>query len=108
MLICGFEKFKNFFVRIDILERLFIKIIENIKENRIKLNSDMVNLLGCNTNDFTKLLELMNYKIEKNKKENEIHFKYMPKMRTTNQKKSFKKQKNNDNPFSILNTVNYN
>ena len=32
MLICGFEKFENFFVRIDILERLFIKIIENNKE----------------------------------------------------------------------------
>ena len=32
MLICGFEKFDNFFVRIDILERLFIQIINSDKE----------------------------------------------------------------------------
>ena len=92
MLICGFEKFENFFVRIDILERLFIKIIENNKENRIKLNSDMINLLGCNKDNFIKLLELMNYKTEKRKKENEIHFRYMSK-KTINKKKSFKKNK---------------
>ena len=29
MLLCGFEKFDNFFVRIDILERLFMKIINS-------------------------------------------------------------------------------
>jgi len=90
MLICGFEKFENFFVRIDILERLFIKIIENNNENRIKLNSDMINLLGCNKDNFIKLLELMNYKTEKRKKENEIHFTYMPK-KISNKKKPFKK-----------------
>ena len=28
LLLCGFEKFKEFFVRIDILEKLFLKIIE--------------------------------------------------------------------------------
>ena len=28
LLLCGFENFENFYVRIDILERLFIKIIE--------------------------------------------------------------------------------
>ena len=28
LLLCGFEKFKDFFVRIDILEKLFITIIE--------------------------------------------------------------------------------
>ena len=31
LLLCGFEKFKEFFVRIDILEKLFIKIIEKPK-----------------------------------------------------------------------------
>jgi len=107
MLICGFEKFENFFVRIDILERLFIKIIENKKENGIKLNSDMINLLGCSKDNFIKLLELMNYKIEKGKKENEIHFRYMPK-NISDKKKSFKKNKKDDNPFSILNNANYN
>ena len=49
MLICGFEKFDNFYVRIDILERLFLKIIETDKNNsnEIKLTADMLNLLGC-------------------------------------------------------------
>ena len=28
MLICGFEKFNNIYVRIDILERLFLMIFE--------------------------------------------------------------------------------
>jgi len=107
MLICGFEKFENFFIRIDILERLFIKIIENNKGNRIKLNSDMINLLGCSKDNFIKLLELMNYKTEKRKKENEIHFKYMPK-KISNKEKSYKKNKKDDNPFSILTNVNYN
>jgi len=107
MLICGFEKFENFFVRIDILERLFIKIIENIKRNRIKLNSDMINLLGCNKDNFIKLLELMNYKAEKEGEKNEIHFRYMPK-KISNKKKSFKKNKMDDNPFSVLTNVNYN
>ena len=44
MLLCGFEKFDNFFVRIDILERLFLKIIENTKDKMFKINSDM----NCN------------------------------------------------------------
>ena len=107
MLICGFEKFENFFVRIDILERLFIKIIENNKKNKIKLNSDMINLLGCSKDNFIKLLKLMNYKVEKGEKENEIHFRYMPK-NTNNKKKLLKKYKKNDNPFNVLTNVNYN
>ena len=106
MLICGFERFENFFVRIDILERLFIKIIENNKKNRIKLDSDMINLLGCNKDNFIKLLELMNYKTEKGEKENEIHFRYMPKK--TSKIKSFKKNKKDDNPFGVLTNINYN
>ena len=90
------------------MERLFIKIIENIKKNRIKLSSDMINLLGCNKDNFIKLLGLMNYKIEKGKKENEIHFKYMPK-KNGNKKKLFKKNnRKDDNPFSVLTNVNYN
>ena len=35
MLLCGFEKFDNLFVRIDILERLFMQIINsNSDENK--------------------------------------------------------------------------
>ena len=29
LLLCGFENFKDFFVRVDILEKLFINILEN-------------------------------------------------------------------------------
>ena len=44
---------------------------------------------------------------EKQLKENEILFRYMPK-KINNNKKSFKKNKKDDNPFSILTNVNYN
>ena len=33
----GFENFKEFFVRIDILEKLFLKIIENTKDRKFKI-----------------------------------------------------------------------
>ena len=45
MLLCGFEKFDRFFVRIDILERLFILILNSNKGNKsneIKLTPEMV------------------------------------------------------------------
>ena len=65
MLLCGFERFDNFFVRIDILERLFVLIINSSsKENsEIKLVPEMLNLLGCSKDNFKKLLQKMNYKI---------------------------------------------
>ena len=46
MLLCGFEKFDNFFVRIDILERLFMQIINSGSEDNkeIKLVPEMLNL----------------------------------------------------------------
>ena len=50
MLLCGFEKFDTLFIRIDILERLFMLIISspNSKENKeIKIIPEMLNLLGC-------------------------------------------------------------
>ena len=45
MLLCGFEKFANFFVRIDILERLFMQIINsNLEEKKeVKLVPEMLN-----------------------------------------------------------------
>ena len=46
LLLCGFEKFGEFFVRIDILEKLFLKILENTKDRKFKINSEMMNLLG--------------------------------------------------------------
>ena len=65
LLLCGFEKFKEFFVRIDILEKLFIKIIENTKEKKFKVNAEMMNLLGCSKANFYKLMTYMHYKKDK-------------------------------------------
>ena len=104
MLLCGFEKFDKFFVRIDILERLFILILNSNKEknNEVKLIPEMLNLLGSNKENFIKLLKNMGYKIYK--KEEDIFFKYI------SNKKSFKmKTKKVDkinNPFGILSQLN--
>ena len=70
MLICGFEKFDNIFVRIDILERLFIQIINANadKKNEIMLTPEMLNLLGCSEENFLKLIKKMNYKYYKKEK----------------------------------------
>ncbi len=65
LLLCGFEKFRDFFVRIDILEKLFLKIIENTKDKKFKVNADMMNLLGCSKENFYKLMTYMNYKKDK-------------------------------------------
>ena len=65
LLLCGFEKFKEFFIRIDILEKLFIKIIENTKDKKFKVNSEMMNLLGCSKENFYKLMAFMDYKKDK-------------------------------------------
>ena len=104
MLLCGFEKFDKFFVRIDILERLFILILNSNKEknNEIKLIPEMLNLLGSNKENFIKLLQSMGYNIYK--KEKDIYFKYI-----SNKKIIRKKSKRIDkanNPFGILSQLN--
>ena len=104
MLICGFEKFDKFYVRIDILERLFILIFNSHKDNKnkdIKLIPEMLNLLGVNKENFTILLKKMGYKIFE--KDKEIYFKYL-----TDKKNNYKNKKINikDNPFRILNQLN--
>ena len=65
LLLCGFEKFREFFIRIDILEKLFLKIIENTKDRKFKVNADMMNLLGCSKENFYKLMTYMDYKKDK-------------------------------------------
>ena len=65
LLLCGFEKFNEFFVRIDILEKLFIKIIDSTKDRKFKINAEMMNLLGCSKENFYKLMNYMNYKKDK-------------------------------------------
>ena len=58
MLLCGFENFDKYYVRIDILERLFIQIINANPENKkeTKLVPEMLNLLGCSKDNFLKLM----------------------------------------------------
>jgi len=105
MLLCGFEKFDNFFVRIDILERLFMQIINSgSDENKeIKLTPEMLNLLGCSKDNFKKLIKKMNYKITE-KNEN-IYFKYSPIKKF---KKSFDKKTKKESPFEVLKNLNLN
>jgi ATP-dependent RNA helicase SUPV3L1/SUV3 len=105
MLLCGFENFDNYFVRIDILERLFVQIINSNPEKgkEIKLVPEMLNLLGCNKENFKKLIEKMNYKtLEKDK---DIYFKYSPQKQI---KKTFKKTASLNNPFKVLKGLNFN
>ncbi len=103
MLLCGFEYFEKYYVRIDILERLFIKIIDSVDKNtnEIKLVPEMLNLLGCNKENFLYLIKKMNYKTFE--KDNNTYFKYAPKK--INRKVKVK-NKNNDNPFNVLNQLN--
>ena len=103
MLLCGFEKFDNLFVRIDILERLFMQIINsNSKENKeIKMVPEMLNLLGCSKDNFKKLLKKMGYKIFD--KEEETFFKYSPLKQF---KKNPVKKVSSENPFKVLKNLN--
>ena len=105
MLLCGFEKFENFFVRIDILERLFMQIISFNSENNkeIKLIPEMLNLLGCSKDNFKKLISYMNYKVKE--KNEEIFFKYIPKKID---KRKFNKETSKENPFEVLKNLNLN
>mgnify|MGYP001166574601 FL=1 len=106
MLLCGFEKFDTFFVRIDILERLFIQILNSDnkeKKKMIKMVPEMINLLGCSKENFKRLISMMNYKIfEKN---SELFFKYNPPKKN---KKIFIKKPNKESPFMVLKNLNLN
>tara|TARA_Y100001980_G_scaffold32440_1_gene10847 strand:- start:477 stop:1514 length:1038 start_codon:yes stop_codon:yes gene_type:complete len=105
MLLCGFERFDKFFVRIDILERLFIQIMNSNNQGQkpIKLTAEMLNLLGCNKENFKKLIKSMNYRVSENN--DEIFFKYQP-IRIS--KKSFEKRNKKETPFNILKKLNFN
>tara|TARA_Y100000591_G_scaffold310257_1_gene312370 strand:+ start:735 stop:3212 length:2478 start_codon:yes stop_codon:yes gene_type:complete len=107
LLLCGFENFGKIFVRIDILERLFLMIFNSTKNDtdkakEIKLVPEMMNLLGCNKENFIKLLNKMSYKTyEKNA---DIFFKYIP--NKINFKKDKTKLSYSDSPFSKLEELN--
>ena len=99
LLICGFETFDNYIIRIDILERLFLKIISLSKNGLFELTSDILNLLGSTKEDFKELMKKMNYNyIEK---EGKIFFKYSPKKFNS----KISKKKISNNPFSELKKI---
>ena len=102
LLICGFENFASFYVRVDILEKLFLKIIENNKDNVFKIDSKMINLIGCNKENFLKLLELMQYKPKKIGDNKEEFFVYKPRFA-----KSKSKKINKDSAFVKLSELRF-
>tara|TARA_B100000029_G_scaffold504633_1_gene583818 strand:+ start:21 stop:2489 length:2469 start_codon:yes stop_codon:yes gene_type:complete len=99
LLLCGFEKFKNFYIRVDILEKLFIKIIEKSKNGKFQINSEMMNLLGCTKENFFRLMDFMNYKKHGS---DENTFVYKGDKQEKKVKKSFKKT---NNPFKKLESL---
>jgi ATP-dependent RNA helicase SUPV3L1/SUV3 len=102
LLICGFENFGKFYVRVDILEKLFVKIIENSKDNVFKIDSNMINLIGCSKENFLKLLELMQYKPKKVGDNKEEFFIYEPKFVRSKSEKI-----NKNNAFSKLSELRF-
>ena len=105
LLICGFENFDKFYIRVDILERLFLKIMENSKDGKFKIDSDMINLIGCSKENFYKLMELMQYKPIKTKENKEDFFIYKPKFLKSKIKNDKKTGKNN--PFEKLSELRF-
>ena len=100
LLLCGFERFNEYFVRIDILEKLFISIIDKTVDKKFKIIPEMMNLLGCTKENFYKLIDLMNYK--KTKDTDTYYFSGDTKQK----KEKIIINKNKTNPFSKLLTLN--
>ena len=100
---CGFEKFDEYFVRIDILERLFLEIIgtDSQKNNKIELVPKMLNLLGCSRENFLNLIKKMDYNVSL--ENDKYFFKYRP-VKKINKKNRDKFQ--SDNPFAALKELN--
>ena len=99
LLLCGFENFRDFFVRVDILEKLFITILDKSVNRKFKITSEMMNLLGCTKENFNLLLNLMNYKKEKDKD-------YFIFMGDTKKNKKIFKSKRISSPFDKLLSLN--
>jgi ATP-dependent RNA helicase SUPV3L1/SUV3 len=100
LLLCGFERFKDYFIRIDILEKLFINIIEKSIGHKFKISAEMMNLLGCSKENFYRLIDLMNYK-----KSKDTDTYYFSGKNRSNKEKIVNK-KNKTSPFSKLLALN--
>ena len=99
LLLCGFEKFKNHYVRIDILEKLFIKILNKTDKRKFKIDAEMINLIGCNKECFYNLMLSMNYK--KSKEPDTYYYTGENKRKT-----KFINLRKNENPFKKLLALN--
>ena len=99
LLLCGFENFRYFFVRVDILEKLFISIIDKSVNRKFKITAEMMNLLGCTKENFNLLLNLMNYKKEKD-------MDYFTFIGDSNKTKKVLKNKRTASPFDKLLSLN--
>ena len=99
LLLCGFEKFKNHYVRIDILEKLFIKILNKTDKRKFKIDAEMINLIGCNKESFYNLILSMNYK--KSKEPDTYYYTGENKRKT-----KFINLRKNENPFKKLLALN--
>ncbi len=99
MLICGFETFGQFIIRIDILEKLFVEILSRSKDYSFQLDAKLLNLLGCSKENFIQFIKYINYEMIEDK-DNTI-FKFNQK-----KQKTFNKVSKNKNAFSILEKIN--
>ena len=72
----------------------------------IKIDSDMINLIGCNRENFSKLLESMQYKLKKIKESKEEFFIYQPKY-VNNKNKKYEKKSNKSNLFGKLSELRF-
>ena len=78
-------------------------IMNSNNKNEIKLTPEMLNLLGCNKENFLKLIEKMSYKSFK--KNDETFFKYIG---SKNIKKNYNfNSRKKDNPFNKLKEINF-
>ena len=92
-----------YFVRIDILERLFLEIISSnsIKDSKIELVPKMLNLLGCNKENFLKLIKKINYNVSL--ENDKYFFKYNPNRKVNKKNRDIVES---DNPFAALKELN--
>ena len=80
-----------------------MQIINSKSDKEIKMIPEMLNLLGCNKDNFKKLLLNMGYKVTE--KNDEVFFKYRP---NKNNKKIYDKKISKESPFGILKNLNLN
>ena len=75
---------------------------EKDENKEVKVVPEMLNLLGCSKDKFTRLLKKMDYKVYV--KDKEFFIKYLPSKKKI--LKKYDKKDYSNNPFSILNQLN--